>query len=231
MIVAVMQPYFMPYLGYFQLARSCDHFVFLDDVNFIRRGFINRNRILLDGKPFAFSLPVIRASQNRPINRHSFTGAMELFLEQLRHAYRRAPFYGPVFRLVESLCLEPDMNVARKAAASVAAVFAYLGLPLNYSFASSHPAEGLGGECRILDICRRYDATAYHNAPGGRHLYDVAAFRAAGVCLRFVKGSFPAYGQPGAETFVPGLSIIDVLMNNAPERVSRMLDDYVLEHA
>lgn len=231
MKLAVMQPYFMPYLGYFQLARSCDHFVFLDDVNFIRRGFIHRNRILLAGEPFDFSLPVSQASQNRTIDQHAFTGEMEPFLAQLRHAYRRAPFFQPVFALLESVCLAPDQNVARKTAASVLAVFDYLEIALAHSFASHHPAEGSCGQRRILDLCRRFGACDYHNAPGGRALYDAQAFLAEGVRLRFVRGAFPAYPQVGAGAFVPGLSMIDILMNTPPERARQMLDDYVLEEA
>ncbi|WP_312467895.1 WbqC family protein [Stutzerimonas nitrititolerans] len=231
MKLAVMQPYFMPYLGYFQLARSCDHFVFLDDVAFIKQGFINRNRILLDGQPFTFSLPVSNISSFRRINEHWFTGQFDTLFGQLRQAYRRAPFFAPVSALIETLCSDGELNVARKAAASVLSVFDYLGLPLAHSFASRFPAGEARNQRRVLDLCARFEADRYHNSPGGRALYDASAFQAEGVQLCFVEGRFQTYAQVGGGGFVPGLSIIDVLMHNPPERVRQMLDDYLLEEA
>jgi len=230
-ILAVMQPYLFPYLGYFQLGSGVDHFVFLDDVAFIKKGFINRNRILLDGQPFAFSIPVGRISQNRRINEHYFTGEFDTFLTQLRHAYSKAPFFEPVFTLVESVCLAPEQNVAQKNVASIQAVFDYLQLPFSCSLASSLPNEGVGGQQRILDLCRHFSADTYHNAAGGQALYDNEDFATCGVRLRFLQNHFPVYAQCGGGAFVPGLSIIDVLMNNAPEQVLVMLRDYDLLEA
>ncbi|HUE91246.1 WbqC family protein [Pseudomonas sp.] len=227
MTLAVMQPYFFPYLGYFQLARSVEHFVFLDDVAFIKRGFIQRNRILLNGVPFQFSVAVRQASQNRAINEHEFVGDFSVFHQQLRHAYARAPYFTEVFALVEALCHDHELNVAHKAAASVCLVFDYLGLPLQSSFASELALGELAGETRILAICRQMQAQAYHNAIGGRSLYDGHHFTEQGVQLRFVEPHLAAYPQAGGE-FVAGLSILDVLMYNAPQDVCRMLDDYRL---
>nr|WP_246429135.1 WbqC family protein [Pseudoxanthomonas broegbernensis] len=221
--MAAMQPYFFPYLGYFQLAAGADHFVFLDDVAFIRRGFIHRNTILLGGQPFRFTLPVAKASQNRAISEHRFAGdAFARFLQQLRHAYRRAPHFDEAYALVESVC-RPGEGVARLCADSVQAVFAHLGRGLRASFASERPSR-VGGQARILELCGELHADVYHNPPGGRALYDAAAFGAHGVRLRFVHGRFPAYPQTAREDFMPGLSMIDLLMHNPPHEVARMLD-------
>lgn len=222
MILAMMQPYFFPYLGYYQLAASVDHFIFLDDVGFIQRGFINRNRILLQGEPFRFTLPVAEASQNRRIDQHRFTGEYTRFLHLLRHAYLHAPFFEETFTLIESVCRLSDRNVARTCAASIKAVFSYVGQPLSASYSSAVPSQARG-QTRILEMCRRLGADTYHNASGGYSLYSAAAFREQGVRLRFVRGCFPAYPQPGLEDFMPGLSMIDVLMYNPPEVVARML--------
>lgn len=224
MILAAMQPYFFPYLGYFQLAAGADRFVFLDDVAFIRRGFIHRNTVLMGGEPFRFTLPVAQASQNRTIAEHRFTDtALARFLQQLRHAYRRAPHFEDTYALVESVCRRPEADVARRCAASVQAVFEHLGRGLRASFASESPAR-LRGQDRILDLCGRLGADTYHNPAGGQALYDGAAFRERGVRLRFVHGRFPAYPQTGREDFVPGLSMIDLLMHNPRHEVARMLD-------
>lgn len=225
-----MQPYFFPYLGYFQLVGSVQHFVFLDDVAFITRGFIHRNRILLNGAPHRFTLPVSDLSQNRAINEHRFVGDYTAFLAKLRHAYARAPHFREVQDLIARVCSAPERNVAVKAADSVRAVFDYLDLPLSWSYASEQPPAGLGGQQRILDLCRYFGAERYHNASGGRDLYEAAAFAEQGVELRFVQPRLRQYPQSGAG-FVPGLSIIDVLMHNPVEVVRSMLADYDLSPA
>lgn len=225
-----MQPYFFPYLGYFQLIASADHFVFLDDVAFIKKGFINRNRILLNGHPHAFSIAVARVSQNRRIDEHHYTGAFDPFLAKLRHAYHRAPFFEEVFTLVKAVCHEPDHNVAHKNVASVRAVFDYLGRPFSHQRSSTFPRTGARGEQRILDMCQYVGADAYHNASGGQSLYDGQCFASKGVRLRFLYNRFAPYEQ-GSEAFIPGLSIIDVLMHNERERVCEMLGDFDLLEA
>lgn len=230
MILAVMQPYLFPYLGYFQLAASVDHFVFLDDVAYIKKGFINRNRILLGGQPHTFRIAVERASQNRRIDEHRFIGTFDTFLAQLHHAYHRAPFFRNVFDLVESVGRGSESNVARKNAASVRSVFEYLGVPFSSQFASALPRATVGAEQRILELCRCMGADTYHNAAGGQALYDGQHFAAQGVRLRFLRNHFAEYVQ-GCGAFVPGLSIIDVLMHNERERVCEMLRDFDLMEA
>jgi len=230
MKLAAMQPYFFPYLGYYQLAAGVDRFVFLDDAAFITRGFIHRNQILLDGRPYRFTLPVEQASQHRSIAEHRFATGFARFLQQLRHGYARAPFFHDVLRLVESAWESGGGNVAAVCAASVEAVFAHLGLALPAARASALGVAGRGQE-RILALCRHFGAASYVNAPGGRTLYDTRAFGAAGVRLCFVQPEFPAYPQPGAAAFVPGLSMIDVLMNTAPETARAMLSQARIEEA
>lgn len=231
MILGIMQPYFFPYLGYYQLARSVDHFVFLDDVAFSRRSFINRNRILLEGRPFQFSIPVSEASSTRNINEHRFTGDFGKFLAQLRQTYAKAPFFQEIYALVESVALDPEQNVALKNARSITAVFDYLDVPLSSASASQSGVARARGQERILALCRHHATTTYHNASGGRTLYDAACFNDNGIGLRFLANSFPPYDQGTGEAFVPGLSIIDVLMHAPPEQARSMLQAYALETA
>lgn len=222
-----MQPYFFPYLGYYQLAATVDHFVFFDDVAFIKKGYIQRNRILLDGRAFDFSIPVSRQSQNRTIREHWFTGAFTDFLEQLRHAYVRAPFFGRVFPIIEEVCLDPQQNVASKAARSIQVVFDYLGLPFSSSFSSADAGTGLHGEQRILDLCSRQGADVYYNPIGGRSLYSGERFSERGFTLGFLQSRMPAYAQ-ASEAFMPGLSMIDVLMNVEAGGIHQMLSEFDL---
>ncbi|HYG05377.1 MAG TPA: WbqC family protein [Stenotrophomonas sp.] len=225
-----MQPYFFPYLGYYQLAAGVDRFVFLDDAAFITRGFIHRNQLVLDGQPYRFTLPVAQASQNRSIAEHHFAGNLARFLAQLRHGYARAPYFQSVRQLVTTAWAQGQGNVAAVCAASVRGVFAYLGMPFRSEMASTLGVPGRGQE-RILALCRALGAAAYHNPPGGRELYSPAAFGQAGVRLYFLQPRLAPYRQGDAQPFLPGMSMIDVLMHNPPDAVRDMLGAATLEQA
>lgn len=231
MKLGIMQPYFFPYLGYYQLARSVDHFIFLDDVSFRRGGFINRNRIMLNAQPFLFSLPVKDASSYRDINQHCFTGHPRKFLARLHHAYAGARCFDKVYPLIETVVCDPEQNVAHKCARSITAVFDYLELPFSHSWSSQAQLSGLHGEDRVLGLCAHHGATHYHNASGGRALYNPNHFSQRGIALWFLRNRFPAYEQGAAGIFWPGLSIIDVLMHVQPQEVRGMLEACDVEPA
>lgn len=226
--VAVMQPYFFPYLGTYQLAHAVDAFVFFDDVAFIKKGYIHRNALLGPNGPQPFTIPVREVSQNRSIAQHAYTGEWRAFLATVQQLYRRAPMFDAVYPLVEAVALDADENVARKNALSFTRVFDYLGMEREWSFASRHalPAE-LRAQARILALCERESAGMYVNAAGGRELYEPEAFDAAGVALRFMVSAPEPYDQ-GRADFVPHLSMIDVLMHCTPEVVRRLLGQYQL---
>jgi hypothetical protein len=223
--IAVLQPYLFPYLGTFQLARQVDRFVCFDDVAFIKKGYIHRNALLLDGQAHAFTAPVKNASQNRTIAEHDYVGDWQPLLALIQRAYAKAPQFEPVFDFVQRVLLDADDNVARKNARSMAAVFAYLGLPFDHSFSSAHalPAD-LRASARVRAVCRAEGATTYVNPTGGRALYDAADFERDGMALRFCAMRPVRYPQasPG---FVPHLSMLDVLMYCPREQVIALLDD------
>lgn len=222
--VAVLQPYLFPYLGTFQLAHRVDRFVFFDDVAFIKKGYIHRNAILLDGQAHAFTAPVKSISQNRTIAQHEYVGDWQPLLALLRRAYAKAPHFEPVFALVQQVLLDPDENVARKNARSMAAVFGYLRLPFDLGFSSAHalPTE-LRASARVRAVCRAEGAATYLNPAGGRALYEAADFAADHLALRFC-AMRPGlrYPQP-APVFVPNLSMLDLLMHCPPEQVTSLL--------
>lgn len=222
--VAVLQPYLFPYLGTFQLARQVDRFVFFDDVAFIKKGYIHRNSVLLDGEAHAFTAPVNNASQNRTIAEHDYVGDWQPLLALLHRAYAKAPFFEPVYELALKVLLDADENVARKNALSVAAVFAYLGLPFDHGFSSAHalPPE-LRASARVRAVCQAEGATTYINPTGGRALYDAADFERDGMQLRFCEMRPLTYPQ-AAPAFVPYLSMLDVLMHCPREQVVALLD-------
>lgn len=227
--MAVMQPYFFPYIGTYQLAQAVDEFVFFDDVNFIKRGYIHRNAVLLAGQAHPFTVPVRDVSQNRQIREHVYTGDWRPFLNLLHQAYRRAPQFDAAYALVESVVQDADDNVARKNALSFTRVFDYLGLSRAWTAASLRalPAELRGAE-RILALCRLAGAGTYVNASGGRALYEPAAFARDGITLRFLASAPDPYPQ-GRATYVPNLSMIDLLMHLAPAEVVTRLGQFRLE--
>lgn len=236
MNVVIMQPYFFPYLGYFNLLHSSDLFILLDDVQFIRRGWINRNRIQLVEAPLSFTVPVAKASRDTPINRtlispDHFAGFADKFAKQLKAAYGTAPFYKDVATLVEKTLGGPHDTVAQLAERSIREVMDYVGLKRNIRLASALEPEASGkhlkGEERLIHIARAVGASHYNNPPGGRELYSSDAFAAAGIALRFVRPHLPPYDRPAP--FIPGLSILDALMYIPPEEITGMMAQYSVE--
>lgn len=231
--LAVMQPYFFPYLGYFHLIAAVDRFVIYDDVAFIKRGWIHRNRILLNGEPYRFSIPLHEASQFTPISEVPLSASeyprwKEKFLKTLEHAYRQAPFYASTRSLVAEVLDTPGNTIRDLAVASILAVTRLLQLPTSIVESSRvyENAELRAAE-RLIDICLREGATLYVNSPGGRELYTADTFRARGIELRFLESRLPEYPQLG-NPFVPGLSIIDLLMFNPPEALQDMVRQFQL---
>jgi hypothetical protein len=226
MKLALMQPYFFPYIGYFTLVGAVDRFVFYDDVQYIKNGWINRNRILLAGEPSYITVPLQSASLSRRIDEVAIAQGgnwKRKMLESLRHAYGGAACFEPVHELVRSVMLPDMQRICELAKASVYAVARYLELGGDFVHSSAgYSNRELRGEERVLDICRHESASEYVNLPGGRELYDPARFAARGVQLRFVDAPATPYRQFG-EHFHPYLSIIDVLMHNRPAQVRAML--------
>ncbi|CAN7438113.1 WbqC family protein [Pseudoduganella sp. LjRoot289] len=216
MKLAIMQPYFAPYLGYFQLMAAVDRFVLLDDVNFINRGWINRNRILVGGREHLITIPLRGASQNQRINQIALgeeTPWRAKLLKTIEQAYRKAAFYEETMPLVRDMLACPETELAPYLHASLAALHAWLDLSCRIVPSSAiYGDTGLKGAERIRDICVQEQAAIYINPPGGKDLYAPADFSALGIELRFLKPRLDEYGQCGAP-FTPGLSIIDVLMH------------------
>lgn len=227
--IAVMQPYFFPYIGYYQLAYAVDEFVFFDDVNFIKKGYINRNSILLNNAKHDFSIPIKNVSQNRKINEHTYVNEWDNFLKTLTTAYKRAPFFENIFPLVRSTILDANDNVAVKNSLSLKNIFNYLNITRKWTYASDLKIrDELKAQARILEICKQRGATDYRNAIGGKSLYSAPDFKDAGVELKFVRTGDISYSQYTKE-FMPNLSMIDVLMFCSVDQITDLLRRYTLE--
>ena len=228
MKLAIMQPYLFPYTGYFQLVAAVDRFVFFDDVNFIKHGWINRNRLFLSGSVSWFTLPVSGGSPNRKINElrvQSDGPWRRKLLASVRQSYDKAPCFEQAYALLEGIVQSEETSLSVLARESVMAVARYLGLGTEFVISTGrYGNEDLRGEDRILDICRQEQAIEYHNLPGGEALYSPEAFAAAGVELHFVRPRLAEYRQFGA-SFTAGLSMLDVLMFNDRTSSLRLLGD------
>jgi hypothetical protein len=230
--VGVMQPYFFPYLGYFQLVAASTIFVHLDDVAFIKGGWINRNRVLVQGNVHTISVPVRGASSHRIIRATPVAEEQNWrtpLLRLLEQAYARAPFRDQTLRLVERTICATYESIGALAEESIRAVCRHVGLSATWQRSSvDHPPRNLTGTARILAICRALGANRYINAPGGRHLYAPEVFAREGIELRFLRPVLPRYPQASQE-YISGLSIIDVLMCNPPEQVRQWMEAHELE--
>jgi hypothetical protein len=227
MKLAVMQPYFFPYMGYWQLLDSADRFVVFDDVNYIVRGWVNRNRILIHGEPSFLTLPLCKASQNKLISEidlqddPAWRGKI---CKSIQMNYGKAPFFDEVFPLLEECLHVPCGKLVDLLVYQIRRVAQYLGIDTQIVSSSSvYQNAHLSGQDRIIDICKQEKTDMYINASGGRELYDGDAFHQHGLQLRFVQHHLDAYAQRGAGAFVPALSIIDVMMNNSLADVQAML--------
>lgn len=223
---AVMQPYFFPYIGYYQLAYEVEKFVFFDDVSYIKKGYINRNSILMNGALHQFTIPVVGVSQNKKINEHFYVGDFSQFLEKISIAYRWAPCFNDIFPMIQEAALSGSLNVAEKNAASIRLVFDYLGLDKSFSFSSGVENDPpLKGQARIINLCKKMNINEYVNAIGGRELYSQEEFSNEKMDLKFIKSDLQPYLQ-SSDNFVPNLSMIDVLMWNDASCVLNLLSQY-----
>lgn len=234
MKLAIMQPYFFPYIGYFQLINAVDTFVFYDDVNFIKRGWIHRNNLLINNKARLFTIPCKAASQNKLINEieHDFNEKEKfLFLKKIEYAYKRATHFDFFFPLLKNFINDDESeNISILAANSVQFICDYLGIKKSFKFSSKnhHNSLGIEKQSRLIEIAKNEDATIYINSIGGKALYNKKVFDIAGVQLKFLETKSINYSQNDS-SFVPWLSIIDIIMYNNIEQVNKMLLEYSLD--
>jgi hypothetical protein len=233
MKLAIMQPYLFPYLGYFQLIHAVDKFVFYDDVSWIKGGWINRNRYLHAGEARFFTVRTEGASSFVPINAVGIDSRnpawRKKLTETLRIAYKTAPFVEDGMRLFREVIEAPVRGVGEMARLSVRRTLDYLGVSRELVDSSAvYGNAQLRGAQRVVDICRRERADTYVNAPGGRDLYRSEDFAEHGCRLMFLAPHLPEYDQGGV-AFVPGLSILDLVMRCPPERAADMLGLHRLE--
>jgi hypothetical protein len=231
MRIAIMQPYFLPYIGYLQLMNAVDKFVLYDDVNYINKGWINRNRILVNGQEYLFTIPLKEASQNKLINEIYLSDDPKWkgkLLKTFELAYKKAPFYLTAFAVTEKIINLEAEKVTDWIADSFRILAEYLDIQTEIVSSSIiYQNTHLKGQERILDICQQEKADHYINPIGGTDLYDKSNFEQVGIQLNFLKSKPLIYSQFKNE-FVPWLSIVDIMMFNDVPTIQGILNEYEL---
>jgi hypothetical protein len=232
MKLAIMQPYFFPYLGYFSLIRYADRFILFDPVQFIRHGWIERNRILKPAEGWQYiKVSIEKHSRETFIKEIKINNSIDWrnqIFRQLEHYKKKAPYYKQVVELMKDCFSGNEDSIVKLNHRCLKLVCKYLDIELRADIFSemdlkigevSHPGEW------ALRISETVNATEYVNPPGGQEIFDKKQFDDAGIGLKFLRSRLPVYNQFRPD-FENGLSIIDVMMFNSDNEIRQMIDDY-----
>lgn len=232
MKIAIMQPYLFPYIGYFQLINEVDQFVIYDNIEFTKKGWINRNRILVNGKDDYFTLPLKKNSDFLHVNQRkvadSYSKDRAKIIGRIVELYKKAPQYNEVFPLIESIFSTNEENLFDFIFNSLKIISHYLEIKTEFIVSSSIAINhSLKSQDKVIAICKELRATNYINPIGGTELYSKDTFNKNDLQLNFIKSNTIKYQQFDYE-FVPWLSIIDVLLFNPKEKVQEYLNQYTI---
>lgn len=229
MKIAIMQPYFFPYIGYFSLIMQSDAFIIFDTPQFMRKGWIERNRIgKLAGGSVYIKVPLNKADLATKIKDMSIDDASDWrrkILSQLDIYKKKAPYYNDVLALVEDVLSTDTLSIVQLNKISLEKVCHYLGLDKKFTVFSEMNLEietPKAPDEWALNICKALGIKSYVNAAGGEEFFDANKYSDNDIKLYFVNQPIEEYKQLGNQ-FEPGLSIIDVMMFNSPEKIIEML--------
>lgn len=232
MKLGLMQPYFMPYIGYWQRIKAVDRHIIYDDVNYIKNGWMNHNRILLCEKEHLFNIPLIGASPNKLINEvgvNNDTKIQDKMLKTLEQGYKKCKSYSSAMECLEKIIRNKETNLAKYLEYQIREICKYMGINTELLVSSLIEKDNsLKGKDKVIAICKSQKADTYYNALSGEHLYDKKEFMAEGIKLVFVKDKSSIIYEQKSKTFIPSLSIIDILMNCSLQEIGCLLDDYEL---
>lgn len=233
MKIAIMQPYLFPYIGYFQLLNAADEFVVYDNIEYTKKGWINRNRILQNGSDAYISIPLRKDSDYLHIRDRfladNWPTERKKLLNKIAGNYRKAPFFNETFALIEECLMCDNQNLFYFIFNSIQRINNHLNIKTMLRLSSSLSIDHqLKSQDKVLAICQNIKSETYINPIGGLELYSNLAFTQNKVNLLFLKPELLEYVQFG-HSFVSGLSIIDVLMFNSVESIKKeILNQYEL---
>lgn len=232
MTIAIMQPYLFPYIGYWQLIHAVDIFVIYDNIEFTKKGWFNRNNILIHGENTLFTVPIKKDSdfldvRDRRLSENSEKEIKKIIL-QIEHSYKKAPYFNEVFPMIKDIFNLKEKNLFSYIYHSVHEICKYLEIDTKIIISSTLDIDHeLKAEEKVMAINKTLHADNYINAIGGLELYNKDRFSAEGINLNFLKPDLIEYKQFDNE-FIPCLSIIDIMMFNSKDEIQKMLSRYVL---
>jgi hypothetical protein len=228
MKLGIMQPYFFPYIGYWQLLNHVDTYVVYDDVNFIKGGWINRNYILSNGKKSLLTLNLKQASPNKLINEIEIGNNQKKILKTISQSYSKAPYFNSAYPLIEEIFSIKEKNLALFLFNSIQKIVDFLEIKTEILLSSEiDKNNALKGQDKVLEICSILGADTYMNALGGMSLYESGAFKKNNIDLFFLKTLDVEYKQFSC-AFQKNLSIVDVMMFNSPDQIQNYLPQFEL---
>lgn len=231
--VAIMQPYFLPYIGYFQLMNYVDEFVIYDNIEYTKKGWINRNRMLQQGKDVYFTLPLKKDSDYLNVNKRfladSYGIEQHKILNKIRNNYHKAPYFLEIYTIMEEIFLFENPNLFEFINSSILKIKKCLEIKTPIIKSSSLEIDdNLKARDKVIALTKKLKGTEYINPIGGKVLYDKQDFLLEGIKLSFLRTSAFEYNQ-FKNTFIPHLSILDVLMFNGKEETRNLLNKLELE--
>jgi len=234
MKLGIMQPYFFPYIGYFQLINAVDEFIIYDNIQYTKKGWTNRNRILVNGKPAYITLPLKSDSDYLHIcDRHlsdSWKHERVHLLNQIKNAYCKAPFFPEIYTLIEKCIMFPDGNLFMFIYNSLVQIKQYLEIVTSINVSSSIEIDhNLKAADKVIALCKARNANVYINPFGAFQTgyYTKEIFKKEGIDIYFSHVDLIRYKQFEYD-FVPNLSIIDIIMFNSKDKVQQLLNCYTL---
>jgi hypothetical protein len=232
MKVAIMQPYFFPYIGYFQLINSVDKFIIYDNIQYTKKGWINRNKILVNSSDKIITLPIKKDSDYLDIKERVLANIWEQekikMLNLIKSSYKKSPYFNKVYPVISSIFEVPNTNLFEFLLNSLHLLNSYLKIKTKITISSDINIDhSLKSTDKVIAICKEFNTNTYINAIGGQKLYNVKDFKNEGIDLKFIKSSPLTYKQYDNE-FIPWLSIIDVLMFNKKQDIIKQLNNYTL---
>lgn len=234
MKLAIMQPYFFPYIGYYSVLKHVDRYIYLNNVQYIYHGWMNRNRILHPKEGWQYiNVPIKKHSRNDVINEVIINNQIEWkkkILNQIEHYKKHAPFYGEVKQLLEKIFSHDFERLSELNISIDQAIAEYLGITTLTDVISEMDLryeKPVKPDEWALNICKALGSVKeYWNAPGGKEFFDAEKYARANIDLKFLKINLHPYKQKGNQ-FEAGLSIIDGMMFNSVEEINKMLDDFM----
>jgi hypothetical protein len=225
--IAIMQPYFLPYIGYWQLMHVVDEFVVYDEIQYTKKGWINRNRFLQNGKDALFTLPLKADSDYKNVNERYLSADFdrEKLIRQFTESYRKAPYFKSHFSLIEDIIREPEQNLFLYILNSIHKIKEFLKIPTPLIISSQLQLSDARSADKVIEICKKRDAKNYINPIGGVGLYNSDYFLTRDINLKFLR-AVPVPYQQFAHDFVPHLSILDVVMFHDRDGARALLDTY-----